>query len=307
MGLVIDVTLFANIHVNDTVRFERLKYSIQSLRSIEFKNYVVNVRGSFCREVIEWLEGYLHGKDVLLESNESKDGWMHDSRALLQRKELGRLVFVWVEDHALVGSHVDFCSTVREAISEGNERLMIPYSWYCDSFRGVYQKLVVYKDRETFEMYKLDRMSLMMCCKKDKEILSMLCLTSLFSSELLVGLLGFQAKWIKWSHMKPFNFEYDFLKSTLDRMYVCLPKQELCASIDDDKDVGYSLQSRGLYSLDISREDYRIKENRLRALSIYVTSRLPSKLQTLSRGIQVAARYLWFTTIYNISLLGNNR
>ena len=50
-----NLTIFANFFIDSEERFIRMKDSFSSMNKIECESYLVNVRGSYAREVVNFL------------------------------------------------------------------------------------------------------------------------------------------------------------------------------------------------------------------------------------------------------------
>jgi hypothetical protein len=95
--------------------------------------------------------------------------------------------------------------------------------------------------------------------------------------------------------MSPFDIELTFRDNAFKEVTIAIPKKELLASIDDDKEPGYSLISRAKYDFDISRKEMRLNERPfiLRLIKIMKLDKniIVKKFLIILRRVYFTAKY----------------
>jgi hypothetical protein len=94
-----NLTIFANFYIDNKERFLRMKDSLQSMKRIVVDQYVVNVRGRYAKQAIEYLESNIESLSVF--SLESPDGWFYDTSKLSHLIKTP-YILIWIEDHICI-------------------------------------------------------------------------------------------------------------------------------------------------------------------------------------------------------------
>src|SRR3569832_2316539 len=91
------LTVFTNFRIDDQERFLRMQDSLRSFKDIDAEKWVINVRGSFSKEVGVFLRKEL-GDKLVFSTIDSGSGWFYDTRKMLGEISTD-YVFYWIEDH----------------------------------------------------------------------------------------------------------------------------------------------------------------------------------------------------------------
>ena len=120
------LTIFSNFRINDKERFLRMQDSFNSFKNIKVQKWIVNVRGSYSKKVIDFIKNEL-GDKAMLFNNESGKGWFYDSRELLQHIN-SDFVMIWVEDHKNLQKVSMLNSIINEMFVSKSDYLN--YTWW---------------------------------------------------------------------------------------------------------------------------------------------------------------------------------
>lgn len=285
-GLDKNLTVFANMLINNPRRFQHLKDSFFSFKDIS-DNWLINIRGNLRNEVIEFLQEELGDQMILFELLDEKragGGWFKNSLEMLSKAKYD-YIFMWNEDHLNLIPQETYLEIVQDMTRENVDYLM--YSWW---IFGEYRKnfltgnLEEHKYIDTVYLTKklwkrqlkkgydkyiismagiFDKEFLIKLLKKEKFKLPKLFTTNIFRIMILLDKLGIKfnhrqyydlinrlifGKLTKWDNNYPFDLEKSSYRWDILPIKMGLPKEELFACIDDD--LGYKgsdLISRGLY------------------------------------------------------------
>ena len=244
-----NLTIFANFFIDNEERFIRMKDSFQSMKSIKVAAYVVNVRGSFSHQAVEYLKQNIQTLSIF--TIESSAGWFHDTSLLLPMIRTS-YVLIWIEDHICMAP--ESINDIVNRMAEFNADLLTYSYWQMGKFLQRYLEvdqvdagIITWFDH-TFEVNSR--------FVNKSYIISY---ASIISKKLFDKIIADGGSEQRWSKMTPFDFE----KEPTDIKWLPIrranPTIELFASIDDDHGViGSSLQSRGLYPKRNNRQSYAI-------------------------------------------------
>ncbi|MBU1203297.1 hypothetical protein KKH39_04635 [Patescibacteria group bacterium] len=284
-----NITIFANIFVNNQRRFQHLKDSFNSFKDIS-DNWLINVRGDLREDVIDFLKQSLGNKMVLfelLDDNRPGGGWFRNALDMVGEAKHD-YILVWNEDHVNLAPQEVYPEIIKE-MKENNVDYMM-YSWWVF---GEYRKNFLADNLEEHEYidtvyltkklwkHQLDKgydkyiisMSgifnkkfLIKLLKQERYKLPRWITTNLFRVMILLDRLGFKfnhrkyydlinrlifGKLTKWQNNYPFELEKSPYRWDILPIKMGLAKYELFACIDDN--LGYpgsDLISRGLYKED---------------------------------------------------------
>lgn len=90
-----NLTIFANFYIDNEERLLRMKDSLQSMKVIAVDRYVVNVRGRFADQAVDYLKSNI--ETLFVFSIESSAGWFYDTSKLLHLIKTP-YVLIWIED-----------------------------------------------------------------------------------------------------------------------------------------------------------------------------------------------------------------
>ena len=85
------LTIFANFHIDNLERFQRMKDSFNSFLKINPDQFVINIRGKFKHDAGKFLKKKLNKKLKLFYLN-NKRGWFYDSM-IIYKKITSKYVF----------------------------------------------------------------------------------------------------------------------------------------------------------------------------------------------------------------------
>lgn len=120
------LTIFGNFRINSLSRLEHLKSSFQSFKSTS-DNWLINVRGTYREEAINYLKSELGEKMRQFSLLDDSRGWITNSLDMLKEAKYD-YVLVWNEDHINISPTDYFLSVVREMRQKKVDYL--PYSWW---------------------------------------------------------------------------------------------------------------------------------------------------------------------------------
>lgn len=229
MGLL---TVFANFRIDSEERFLRMQDSFYSFRDADVERWVINVRGSYRKQVASFLESNLNGNLKLYEL-ESPNGWFFDSRQMLSDIE-SEYVFFWVEDHLCIGGVDYFNSLIREMYSFQIEYLL--YSWF--SFGEIlkcFEQLEI-SHGETLVHLTYDKMQHKAVNESYRGKFYIISCCSITSYKLFTSIISANDPILKrWPKQTPFDFEKSHRDIHWLPLKYAVPKHELFASIDEDR------------------------------------------------------------------------
>jgi len=251
------LAVFANFRIDTEERLQRMKDSFESFNGSEIEQWVINARGPFKDDAVQYLKDRL-GVKLISFNLESKDGWFFDSRKMIEIIKCD-YVFFWIEDHICMCGANQFNVVVRELKSLDVEYL--GYSWFgmglfLNQFRNIAgtegDSLTLYN--YTKEMNLLRQKNSLLEIGVQSYFIS---LCGIFKKDLFVKILKSNRPYLhRWPKQTPFDFEKRW-----DDIYILpvrygVPKFEMFAAIDDDNvHPGSSLFARGLYPNRVSRAD----------------------------------------------------
>ena len=290
-----NLLLFANIRVDDHIRLNRLKNSICSLNGVKFWKYIINVRGNLKEITKKFLKKQLQGKNFKLTSIETKYGWKHDSLYLLKDISENCHIFNWIEDHLMVCSPKYFNRVIKELVKK-EEIDMLVYSWFCKKFRAPYLALDTLKKTNFFFYGFINKYSFASLKLKGFKNIDITTAVSISRKNFFIGILNSNKPFLlRWSHMSPFDIELTFRDNAFKEVTIAIPKKELLASIDDDKEPGYSLISRAKYDFDISRKEMRLNE---RPFTLRLIKIMKIDKNIIVKKFLIILRRVYFTAKY---------
>ena len=246
------LTIFANFRIDNEERYQRMKDSFLSFKDISAEKWVINIRGAYREETLNFLKKHLRSKLCYYEM-ESKKGWFHDTRIML--KDINSdFVFFWIEDHI---NMVDI-SKYDEILDEmqENECEHLAYSWWHNKYKKKFSSLEK-KESASLNIYEMNKENIKTIEKNISHYFYIISAVSITSSRLFKKIISSDHPRLKrWPKETPFDFE----KRSTDMEFVpfnhAISKFELFASIDDNHGTGerYSLIDRGLYPNRMTRE-----------------------------------------------------
>ena len=260
---MVSITVFGNFLIDTDERFLRLKDSFYSLKETNPSEWVVNVRGKYREEVIDFLaeEGVSPTKLFLLESSA---GWFYDTNAILPNIT-SKFVFLWLEDHICMRP-AEYGYAINDMETTGCEIMTYSF-WENGRHRERYKnvELISSNTIDYFDHTTQQNKKVQSAAYGESYIIS---LVSVVTRDLLKKILqNPDDDNLRWSPMTPFGFEKLPYNEAWLPIRRAVPRVELFASIDDDlHSVGSSLIARGLYPKRIERQSYAFGLGRISRL-----------------------------------------
>jgi len=247
------LTIFANFYINTEERLLRMKDSFNSFSQIHADVWVINCRGKYRDEVLDFLKDNLGDRLIPFRLN-SKEGWFNDTRTMLPAIESEYVLF-WLEDFINLAP-VELLNAIVSEMSSNRLEYLIHSFWHFGRLRNRYDGIELTGGRciDYFE-HTQENNDIIQSNLGGTYIISA---ASILSTELFSRvILADDPIPKRWPKETPFDFE----KAPTDihwlPLRVAVPREELFASIDDDnKTPGSCLQSRGLYPMRIPRQTY---------------------------------------------------
>jgi hypothetical protein len=275
------LTVFGNLLINSEKKLQYLKDSFLSFNTIS-DNWLINVRGEYRDQAIDFLTKNLDDKIELFELLDDRRGWSKNALEMLEKAK-NDYILIWIEDHINLAPQDIYKEIVKELNQDKVDHLL--YSWWLDGHvRKKYDK-IGFKQFNYIDTIEItsnnwnnngDLVSLISIVHKDffrklleEDVRKWPRLFGRIVHKLiyLPNYIGFKIPDVKYfeyvnHHIfknklpkfpkeTPFNIEKEPYRIDLLPMKIAFPKRELFACIDDDfLTEGYSLQSRGLYKID---------------------------------------------------------
>lgn len=245
------VSLFANFYINTYERYLRLIDSYNSIKELNFNSYVINVRGKYQSEVIQFLSE--QNEKIQITCYQSKKGWFYDS-SLLFRNLNGKFVFNWIEDHLCMNPSL-FNDVVNEM--EIYDIDILTYSFWCNSEMRKRYEMFDHKSCKNFSYFLHTEIINNLMKEKYKHSTYIISYASVLKKSLFKKIILDNGSCKKWPKHTPFDFEKDSNRIDWLPLLRGVPYEELFASIDDDLNSnGSSLIGRGLYPAREKRKTY---------------------------------------------------
>ena len=247
-----NLTIFANFFIDNEERFLRMKDSLQSMKAIKVDHYVVNVRGRFAHQVIDYLKSNVEKPHVF--SIESYAGWFYDTSKISHLIK-SSYVLLWIEDHICMAP--DKVNTVVNDMEKTSADILT-YTFWCNGKFLQRYKAIEQTDASSITWFDHTPENNDQVQSNQYEMTSyLISYASIIKTDFFKKIINDGGREQRWSKMTPFDFE----KAPEDAHWLPLrranPKLELFASVDDDVDVpGSSLQARGLYPKRLDRQTY---------------------------------------------------
>lgn len=277
------LTIFANIRINSPKRLQHMKDSFLSFGKIS-DDWLVNVRGKYRVEAINFLKKKLGNKMTRFDLLEDSRGWMINSLDML-RKAKYDYVLIWNEDHLNLAPQNIYPKIIKEMEKEKVDYML--YSWWHfgrnrKDFESLKLKKLTHIETVNVTAQKWKRLKkkghkrylisslgifknsfleklMIMDSKKYPALFSY----PMFGIIRAMNKLGlkinekkvfpkinriFANKLARYPKITPHELEKDSERTDILPLKFALSKRELFACIDDDNGVdGYQLIKRGLY------------------------------------------------------------
>ena len=243
------LAVFANFRIDSEERLQRMKDSFESFKGAEIQQWVINARGYFKDDAVQYLKDRL-GEKLILFNLESKQGWFFDSRKMLDKIQSEYVLF-WIEDHICTCGVEKLNAIIYEMRDLKIEYL--GYSWF-----GMGKSLSEFDNleiRNADNIIKLHYDKYQNSLRQNNSIriingpTYIISVCGIFSKDLFLRIVMCNRPWIRrWPKETPFDFEKRWDDDYILPINYGVTKIELFSAIDDDnKHPGSSLISRGMY------------------------------------------------------------
>jgi len=233
--------------------------SFRSFKDIFADKWVVNVRGRYNEQTLDFLKLHLGNKLFSYKLN-SKEGWFYDTRQMLNDLD-GTHIFFWLEDHIYLSDINELNLLVTELYENQIDYMMYSY-WWDGALRQRYKGIILNSgvNIDWFN-HTVNNNSIIQGNAQEGVFIIAAC--AIFKNELFRKIVLRDDPLPKrWPKETPFDFEKGPLDVHWLPLKVALMKKELFASIDDDHvHPGSSLISRGLYPFREQRQSYAVLSN----------------------------------------------
>ena len=235
------LVIFSNFKVDDYMRLEHLKYSLESMKPFYNNLWCLNIRGSLKYKVSDLIRKTIPNSQITyIQSNK---GWMIDSKNIIENIHFKHL-FYWVEDHVLISSN-NHTKEIITNISELNIDYM-PTSWWSEKRYSIQYDQINFKEYNYTKVATIKVIHLEFLKANGLGFLN--SLTGIYSKDYFLKIVNIVLrKKNKWPKSFPFDIERTIQDQDVLPQKLLIPKVEFCACIDDDHfEEGYSLVSRGV-------------------------------------------------------------
>ena len=252
------LSVFANFRIDSHERYLRMCDSFHSFKESNINRWVINVRGSFKEQAVDFLKREILAERLYIFTLESSTGWAHDSAQMLNHIP-GPYVLFWIEDHILMASPKKLDAVVADM--QLTDAAYLEYSWFgggalIKGFEGC--NLKPYANVYSCYFDKISNNLRQAYYRQNYgDGVYIISVASIFEKSLFCKLITKRKPlYRRWSKYTPFNFEKRWDDTAWLPLKIAVPKQELFACIDDDNLYpGDSLVARGMYPLRVPRED----------------------------------------------------
>jgi hypothetical protein len=286
------LTIFANFRIDNHERFKRMKDSFNSFNEISASKWVVNVRGNFKLQTIEFLNGELGSRlsSNLLESNK---GWFSDTKLMLDQIDTD-FILCWVEDHLNMEKISKYDEILNEMKDSNVDHLLL--SWWHEPEKETYNHIDAF-ETENLKIYNMNVSNIKIINDGIGKSFYMVSLHSILSYSFFKKIIDNPPKFRRWPKETPFDFEKSSQKSFLLPFRTALPKSELFVNIDFDNGVeGYSLISRGLYqSAQIGDSIREIRKQKINVNKFFLRRFIPHFLYVFLGKLKIFFRRILYS------------
>ena len=265
------LAVFANFHIDNLERLQRMKDSFNSFYKINPDQYVINIRGKLKYKAGKFLKQKINKKLDLSYLN-NKKGWFFDTRHI-SKKITSKYVFFWIEDHLLVSSPKFFKNCIMEMQEYKVDQLQ--YSLLHDEMRKTWAIPPAYKVAKYITILNLNSETCLKIKNKLKEDFFTISCVHIFETKFFLKVIFSKTPVLKrWPRHLPFDFEKKSMDKISSDIWFAFPHRELFAAIDDDhENPGYSLISRKKYPKRVSKKQL----DEIRKIKIRIFAQNPLK------------------------------
>jgi hypothetical protein len=250
-------SVFANFRIDTPDRLIATKLSFKSFNDEKVKNWIINVRGKYKREIKKFLIKNCKSR-IKVYHVETRKGWMHDSKQLVKYLESDYVLF-WFEDHICQKNKIKYLFNCALDMKKNNVDQLLYTFWHkgrnLRNLQNIGSKktsnIVFYNlNKKTLQQVQNNRVKIGM----DK-LGFIVNAPSIFQKDFFIKLITIRKPWIRrYNKLLPFNFEKRISDDYWLPFVNAHPLKEIFISVDDDHGVkGYSLISRNLYKKKFNR------------------------------------------------------
>jgi len=246
------LVIFANFRIDNKERYLRMQDSFFSFKDISAEKWVINIRGSYKEQAINFFQEHLKSK-LYHYDMESKKGWFHDTKIMLKDID-SDFVFFWIEDHINMIDVSKYDAILNEMKEKQCEYLC--YTWWSVEEKKKFSLLEV-KESFSLNVYEMNEENIKTIKKNIGHEFYTISCASITSLKLFKKIISSNHPRLKrWPKNTPFDFEKKDTDVDFSGFNYAVPKFELFTSIDDNHSLGsrYSLIDRGLYPNRMSRD-----------------------------------------------------
>jgi hypothetical protein len=272
--------------------------SYNSIKNIEFIEWVINIRGAYAKQAITFLEGNLRSGCLRASSIDSELGWLETTKEMFAHIK-GGLIFYWVEDHIFVSDSKIFMEAMGEFELSGADWLS--YSWFNTKYQTPYLTSGSLTLGKLINISHINKKTVSSISNANGGYCYVSSLTGIYTKSFFhIVINSTRPKILRWHHKTPFDFEKIWEDDLSSQVNIAIPKIELFASIDDDMGVeGYSLISRGIYPRRVSGDALKIQEGRLNNTVLKVKNFLKKGIfYTALSKTYISMRRIRYTVLY---------
>jgi hypothetical protein len=238
------LAIFANFFIDNEERYLRMCDSFYSFCDIKPKQWVVNVRGGYSEQVVQFFRAKITN-NLSITCKDSKSDWLRDSRVMAKKINTD-LVMFWIEDHICQVSPELLARVLNEFYHSAADQLL--YSWWNTSNKKVFD-VIGCEQGEYINLYNMNTGSIKKIEKFIGKYFYIVSAVSVMRKEFFIYILSSHKPYLKrYPRYTPFNFEKRSSDKIVNNILYAFPRIELFVSIDDDQgNEKYSLISRGEY------------------------------------------------------------
>ncbi len=151
------ITILGNLRINSLTRLDHFKSSFKSFKFIS-DNWLINVRGTFREEALDFLKNELGNKLVIFSLLDDNRGWITNALDMIKEARYD-YILVWNEDHLNIAKPEVLDEVIREMRKADAD--YISYSWWLfgksvESFNKLSHKINLNK-RKAISYLDLDK------------------------------------------------------------------------------------------------------------------------------------------------------
>ncbi len=291
-----NLIVFANFLIDSYERFQRLKDSYNSFKNSNIDSWVINIRGSYKKEVRLFLLKNISKKRILIFDLDSGD-WFNDVKVMLNVIN-SKLVFIWIEDHICLKNSRYFNEIINEMLRKKIDYLQYSFFLFGLPLKSL-SNINFKQSKNLIYFYYTNsllkkRLNWFDVHHHQNLLEYIISLTSIMKTNLFKKII-LSNEFTFFSKNNPFAFEKNTKQTQWLPYKLAITKNEFFAAIDSDQHtVGYSLISRGLYKKKKTQKMMnQIREKNTGSIyNFYGKIYFSKYLQLIKELIKIVLRYL---------------